>query len=64
MAGPPNNIPLRAKGYLESVIGLITHLTLSRTLNLTPPLRLTRTLILTRTRKPRPNPHPNPNPNP
>ena len=22
MAGPPNNIPLRAKGYLESGIGL------------------------------------------
>ena len=28
MDGPPNNIPLRAKGYLESGIGLITTLTL------------------------------------
>ena len=28
MAGPPNNIPFRAKGYLESGIGLITSLTL------------------------------------
>ena len=36
MAGPPNNIPLRANGYLESGIGLITNLTLSRTLTLTP----------------------------
>ena len=35
MAGPPNNIPLRAKGYLESGIGLITTLTLKRTLTLT-----------------------------
>ena len=49
MAGPPNNIPLRAKGYLESGIGLITNLNLSRTLTLTPTLTLTRTLILTRT---------------
>ena len=49
MAGPPNNIPLRAKGYLESGIGLITNLTLSHTLTLTPNLTLTRTLILTRT---------------
>ena len=47
MAGPPNNIPLRAKGYLESWIGLITTLTLTRTLTTT--LTLTRTLILTRT---------------
>ena len=46
MGGPPNNIPLRAKGYLESVIGLITTLTLTRTLTLTPTLTLTRTLIL------------------
>ena len=35
MAGPPNNIPLRAKGYQESGIGLITTLTLKRTLTLT-----------------------------
>ena len=49
MAGPPNNIPLRAKGYLESVIGLITTLTLTCTLTLTPTLNLTHTLILTRT---------------
>ena len=49
MAGSPNNIPLRAKGYLESVIGLITTLTLTRTLTLTPTLTLTRTLILTLT---------------
>ena len=34
MAGPLNNIPLRAKGYLESGIGLITTLTLKRTLTL------------------------------
>ena len=47
MAGPPNNIPLRAKGYLESVIGLIITPTLTRTLTLTPTLTLTRTLILT-----------------
>ena len=44
MAGPPNNIPLRAKGYLESGIGLITTLTLTRTVTLTPILTLTRTL--------------------
>ena len=50
MPGPPNNIPLRAKGYLEIGIGLITTLTLTRTLTLTPTLTLTRTLILTRTR--------------
>ena len=49
MAGLSNNIPLRAKGYLESGIGLITNLTLSRTLTLTPTPTLTRTLILTRT---------------
>ena len=49
MAGPPNHIPLRAKGYLESGIGLITTLTLTRTLTLTPTLTLTRTLILNRT---------------
>ena len=49
MAGPPNNIPLRAKGYLESGIGLITTLSLKRTLTLTPTLTLTHTLILTRT---------------
>ena len=49
MVGPPNNIPLRAKGYLGSVIGLITTLTLTRTLTLTPTLTLTHTLILTRT---------------
>ena len=49
MAGHPNNISLRAKGYLESVIGLITTLTLTRTLTLTPTLTLTRTLILTLT---------------
>ena len=49
MAGPPNNIPLRAKGYLESGIRLITTLTLTRTLTLTPTLILARTLILTRT---------------
>ena len=48
-AGHPNNIPLRAKGYLESGIGLITTLTLKRTLTLTTILTLTRTLILTRT---------------
>ena len=48
MAGSPNNIPLHAKGYLESGIGLITTLTLMRTLTLTPTLTLTRTLILTR----------------
>ena len=47
MAGPPNNIPLRAKGYLESGIVLITTLTLKRTLTLTPTLTLTHTLILT-----------------
>ena len=41
MAGLPNNIPLHAKGYLESGIGLITNLTLSRTLTLTPTLTLT-----------------------
>ena len=29
MAGPPNNIPLRANGYLESAIGLINTLTLT-----------------------------------
>ena len=49
MTGPPNNIPLCAKGYLESVIGLITTLNLTRTLTLTLTLTLTRTLILTRT---------------
>ena len=49
MAGAPNNIPLRAKGYLESRIGLITTLTLTRTLTLTATLTLTSTLILTRT---------------
>ena len=49
MDGPPNNIPLRAKGYLESGICLITTLTLTRTLTLTPTLTLTRTLILTLT---------------
>ena len=49
MAGPPNNIPLRAKGYLESGIGLITTLTLKLTLTLTPTVTLTRNLILTRT---------------
>ena len=49
MAGPPNNIPLRAQGYLESGIGLINTLTLVRTITLTPTLTLTRTLILTRT---------------
>ena len=49
MAGPPNNIPLRAKGYLESGIGLITTLTLTCILTLTPTLTLTHTLILTRT---------------
>ena len=59
MAGPPNNIPLRAKGYLESGIGLITTLTLSRTLTLTPTLTLTRTLILTLSPKPYPL-YPNP----
>ena len=32
MAGPPTNIPLRAQGYLESGIGLITTLTLVRTI--------------------------------
>ena len=47
MAGPPNNIPLRAKGYLDSGIGLKNNLTLSRTLTLTPTLTLTHTLILT-----------------
>ena len=49
MAGPPNNIPLCAKGYLECGIGLITTLTLTPNLNLTPTLTLMRTLILTRT---------------
>ena len=49
MAGTPNNIPSRAKGYLESGIGLITTLNLTRTLTLTPTLTLTRTLILNRT---------------
>ena len=49
MAGPPNNIPIRAKGYLESGLGLITTLTLTHTLTLTPTLSLTRNLILTRT---------------
>ena len=49
MAGHPNNIPLRAKGYLESVLGLITTLSLTCTLTVTPTLTLTRTLILTRT---------------
>ena len=49
MAGPPNNIPLRAKGYLESGIGFINTLNLTRTLTLTPTLTLTRALILTRT---------------
>ena len=38
-AGPPNNIPLRAKGYLESGIGLITNLSLSHTLTLTPTMK-------------------------
>ena len=49
LAGPPNNIPLRAKGYLESGIGLITTLTLTRTL--TPPRTriVSRTLTLTLT---------------
>ena len=45
MAGPTNNIPLRAKGYLERGRGLITTLPLTRTLTLTPTLTLTRTLI-------------------
>ena len=53
MAGPPNNIPLRAKCYLESGIGLITNLTLTRTLILTRTLNralnLTLTLTLTLT---------------
>ena len=49
MAGPPNNIPLRAKGYLESGIGLISTLTLTRTVTLTPTLTLTCTLTLTPT---------------
>ena len=31
MAGPQNNIPLRAKRYLESGIGLIITLTLTHT---------------------------------
>ena len=44
MAGTPSNIPLGAKGYLESGIGLITTLTLTRTLTLTPTVTLTRTL--------------------
>ena len=47
MAGPPNNIPLRAKGYLESGIGLITTLTPTRTVTLTPTLTVTCTLTLT-----------------
>ena len=46
MAGPPNNIPLRAKGYLESGIGLINTLTLTRTLTLTPILTITRTTVI------------------
>ena len=53
MAGPPNNIPLHAKGYPESGIGLITNLTLTRTLILTRTLKraltLTHTLTLTLT---------------
>ena len=49
MDGPPNNILLRAKGYLGRGIGLITTLTLKRTIILTPTLNLTRTLILTHT---------------
>ena len=48
MPGPPNNIPLRARGYLESGIGLITTLTLTRTLTLTPTLTLTHTLKIGR----------------
>ena len=44
MPGHQNNITLRAKGYLESGIGLITTLTLTHTLTLTPTLTLTRTL--------------------
>ena len=51
MAGPANNIPLRAKGYLESGIVLVTTLTLMCTLTLTATLTLTRTLILTSTLK-------------
>ena len=47
IAGPPNNIPLRAKGYLQSGIGLITILNLRRSLTLTPTLTLTHNLILT-----------------
>ena len=60
MAGPPNNIPLRAKWYLESGIGLVTTLTqcvpnpipypnTNAYPNPNPYLTLTRTLILTRT---------------
>ena len=41
--------PLRAKGYLESGIGLIITLTLTRILTLTTTLTLTRTLTLTHT---------------
>ena len=52
MAGPPNNIPLRAKGYLESGIGLITTLVLTRTLTLTLALTLTLTHTLRPTRTP------------
>ena len=46
MAGPQNNIPLRAKGYLLSGIGLITTLNLMRTLTLTPTLTLTHTVSI------------------
>ena len=49
MAGPPNNIPLRAKGYLESGIGLITTLSLTRSLNRALTLTLTLTLTLAQT---------------
>ena len=57
MARPPNNIPFRAKGYLESGIGLISTLTLNRTLTLTPTLTLTRPLESLRDAVPLPPSH-------
>ena len=49
MAGPPDNIPLGAREYLESGIVIITTLTLTCTLILKRTLTQKRTLILTRT---------------
>ena len=52
MAGPPNNIPLRSKGYLESGIGLITTLILTLDPRTLDPLTLDPLTLGTLTLKP------------